>query len=974
MYEFADLHPKTWVFWIRANTQTSIEDGFKRIAEILKLPGRTCPGQNVPSLVYNWLTIERQARWLIVLDGADDKDVLFGKRAGHEDEPLAKYLPKSENGSILITTRDKSLAHRLTGKQENIQVGPMSEGESLLLLKRRLEGRPFDLEEGEKLVEALDHIPLAISQAAAYMHSREPTISVGEYLSMFLKNEEMKIRLLKHDDGELRRYDEASSSVLITWQLSFDYIHSKWPSAADLLAFMSFFPPHGIPKMLLTPLSSRDRGILSQLNDPKMRNFEITDEDIVNNYKDSEIVLHELEDNIALLAAFCLISSSKKKDEFNMHLLVQLSMKIWLEANIQFRRFEQQYILKVATGFPRPIVSNFALCQQLLPLVEIAAACSPERENRIAWIRLLLGVGEHFYFLGFLDAAGTFYRKALFAANGLTEGPYTLILDCKIQLGHILRERGDLTQAEQLANESIGGAERTYGKSDRVTLESMDLLSDVYTAQGRTIEAGNIFEDMAERSYAGSVDIRMVKFMMRNLHKTPAMGEEGKTRLRFRDYLPEDHIFIHDEHFTLSGLYTGQDQPDDSEKFYLQILEHYKTQYPGFSTPRLISVKGKLATIAIKRNNLVAALNYLAEAQELYKQLFQVPDMALTTIMLFLADVFAEDQQWIKIEQILEEALPDVAINLGKTHYTTLNFASKLSKTYLNQQKLVQAREFTERTLNVNMKDVTDDGHLALRALRIDLAHIYWRLEYFEEAKGIFAQMIRDHPDQLVRKPQSFLGLLSKFAYHHFQAGERDKVKIMWLHILELFELMCESKYGLEDWGTSGGQGGVNLKVMIYTRDSCKRMEWWEGTEQYSTVLLKQHKAIGDHRAILVDLDRLVQAAINLKRFKEAMIIAAESVFLSIQYNDDEDQKIMRMGKVAITVRWQGYPAVALVMMMDCWERANKFLGPRHKVSIELLSFVEDWGKDTKVWSYNIWSYINNGKTILYLGEDDEDD
>ncbi len=58
-------------------------------------------------------------------------------------------------------------------------------------------------------------------------------------------------RLLEYDAGDLRRDGGASNSVLTTWRISFDYIRLKRPSAADLLALMSFFDRQGIPEWIL---------------------------------------------------------------------------------------------------------------------------------------------------------------------------------------------------------------------------------------------------------------------------------------------------------------------------------------------------------------------------------------------------------------------------------------------------------------------------------------------------------------------------------------------------------------------------------------------------------------------------------------------------------------------------------------------------------------------------------------------------
>jgi hypothetical protein len=69
------------VFWVHAGTQARIEEGFRTIADTVKLPGRNQPKADILQLVYSWLSNERNGRWIIILDSADDRDVFY--RATH---------------------------------------------------------------------------------------------------------------------------------------------------------------------------------------------------------------------------------------------------------------------------------------------------------------------------------------------------------------------------------------------------------------------------------------------------------------------------------------------------------------------------------------------------------------------------------------------------------------------------------------------------------------------------------------------------------------------------------------------------------------------------------------------------------------------------------------------------------------------------------------------------------------------------
>ncbi|OCK97191.1 uncharacterized protein K441DRAFT_470289, partial [Cenococcum geophilum 1.58] len=75
-YRTADRSPGTWVFWVHASNAARLEQGFRDIADLVKLAGRTDPQANVFKLARDWLRDEKNGRWLLVLDNADDAVVL----------------------------------------------------------------------------------------------------------------------------------------------------------------------------------------------------------------------------------------------------------------------------------------------------------------------------------------------------------------------------------------------------------------------------------------------------------------------------------------------------------------------------------------------------------------------------------------------------------------------------------------------------------------------------------------------------------------------------------------------------------------------------------------------------------------------------------------------------------------------------------------------------------------------------------
>ena len=249
---------------MHASNAERIEQGYREIAEQVKIAGRTDPQNNIFELVARWLRDESNGKWLLVLDNADDDIVHSLSRTSvskaaasgetsQSKRPLSAYIPQRANSALLVTTRARSVATKLVEPRDVIAVEPMTEVDATALLKKKLDIADIE-SDMEELTNILEYMPLAIVQAAAYIQQKGSRYqyTVRRYIKEFQKSDKRKTSLLNYEAGDLRRDPEAKNSIIITWQISFTYIREQWPSSADLLALMSFFDRQGIPKEALT--------------------------------------------------------------------------------------------------------------------------------------------------------------------------------------------------------------------------------------------------------------------------------------------------------------------------------------------------------------------------------------------------------------------------------------------------------------------------------------------------------------------------------------------------------------------------------------------------------------------------------------------------------------------------------------------------------------------------------------------------
>ncbi|KAF2993771.1 hypothetical protein E8E13_002280 [Curvularia kusanoi] len=234
-----DTSPQTFVFWVYASTRARSEEAYRDLADRLELPGREHPEMDVLRLVRNWLCDEENRKWTMILDNVDDVETFFPLQGCRRDEAsnepsvsLAAYLPQSRNGSILITSRNKDVAARLAGGYNHIkEVFALDEGQGLQLLQNKLQDTSME-EDAVELLRMLDCVPLAITQAAAYIN-RRARMTISSYLKEFRASDKGRKNLLNWDVGDLLRDESVSNSVVTTWQMSFEHIRQERPSAAD---------------------------------------------------------------------------------------------------------------------------------------------------------------------------------------------------------------------------------------------------------------------------------------------------------------------------------------------------------------------------------------------------------------------------------------------------------------------------------------------------------------------------------------------------------------------------------------------------------------------------------------------------------------------------------------------------------------------------------------------------------------------
>ena len=487
-HSIRDANPHTFVFWVHASTRARFEEAYRDIADRLQLPGRSDPKANVLRLVRNWLQDEANGTWLLILDNADDVNVFYHKQAHASDRSgspltsLAEYVPQCRNGSILITSRNKDAAARLAGGYTRVKGVPaLGEDQALHLLRNKLHDASGS-EGAVELLLMLDYLPLAITQAAAYINQRAPRVTIQDYLNEFRRSIKNGESLLNQGAGDLRRDRSASNSVVTTWQLTFECVRKERRSAADLLSLMCLFNPQAIPEFAL---QSHDRDMRTSIR--RVTYMFLVPQYLKDKHRgDSE---KAFEDDVAVLQAYSLVSSTAEKEVLKMHPLVQHCTIAWLSSARQAERYRMAFVNLIKREFLSQKADDWEECKQLVPHMDTFYPGEPGDKSFDRWVSLTIGVGELLREKGRYNEAVIPYRRALEGREKELGVRHPNTLTSVASLASVLQDQGKYEEAEKLNQRALEGFEKELGVRHPHTLMSVDNLASVLRAQGKYEEA-----------------------------------------------------------------------------------------------------------------------------------------------------------------------------------------------------------------------------------------------------------------------------------------------------------------------------------------------------------------------------------------------------------------------------------------------------------------------------------------------------
>ncbi|KAH6714496.1 hypothetical protein BKA61DRAFT_575242 [Leptodontidium sp. MPI-SDFR-AT-0119] len=769
-YRLRERDPDLWVFWVYASTAERFEGAYRSIATTLDLPGADDPKTDVLGLVSRWLSNIDNGRWLMILDNADDINVFQKtKEEGSSKEngpnlPLSSYIPQSRTRSVLVTTRDRRATSWLSTRYASvITVNLMNPDKADQLLCARIpEGLSADSDRAE-LVNELDYLPLAISQAAAYISARATRISVSKYLVLYRLDEQSQSRLLDQDSGDLRRDLGVPNSVIRTWQISFNQIKRNKPQAAELLSLMAMLDRQGIPEFLL---NARKRwwGEAIEVVSKVFPNGSYS------NWKTCETLLpHALQ-----VLMYGLESSESILDRAS--LLYNLSWYNWMQGRYEVAKAESQ--------------ESLTLRKDILPNHDMRIYESVEM------LALVLS------YQGKYAEAEAMNRQTLEIREEVLGKTHPDTLTIISNLAQVLSRQGKYADAEAMNRQTLEISEEVLGKTHPDTLTTMSNLAQVLDKQGKYADAEainrqtlEISEEVLSKTHPGTLTTmsNLASILDKQGKYADAEAINRQTLEIKEEVLGKTHSSTLTTMGNLAGVLSRQGKYADAEAINRQTLE-IKEEVLGKTHPSTLTTIGNLASVLSRQGKYADAEAMNRQTLEIKEEVLGKTHPSTLATMGNLALVLDSQGKYADAEAINRQTLEISEEVLGKTHPSTLTTMSNLALVLDSQGKYADAEAMNRQTLEIS-EEVLGKTHPSTLATMGNLAQVLDRLGKYADAEAMNRQTLEISEEVLGKTHPNTLTSVYCLAYLLQQRQEFEEASLLYQRACTGYQLSLGSEH-----------------------------------------------------------------------------------------------------------------------------------------------------------------------------------
>ncbi|EGU76072.1 hypothetical protein FOXB_13410 [Fusarium oxysporum f. sp. conglutinans Fo5176] len=537
-YQIKEKRPEYSIFWVPVLSAETAEHAYEGIAKKLGLQ-KSSEDEDAKDLVCQHLSSDKAGKWLFIVDNADEEELIL---RSDKNSGLEEYFPQNENGIILLTTRSGQVADEFA-QADVIYIEQMDQEEATNLFEKSLIQKNLlrDKAATGELLAYLTFLPLAITQAAAYLNRNRAPIRT--YLDLLRNAENYDMRILEREFRDNSRYKSSQNAVGTTWIVSFRQIQKLNHLAVHILSFISCIEPKAIPKSILPDAEAE-----------------------------------KLEWAIGILCSYSFLVRREESDVFDMHSLVHMATRGWLKKQNRERQVLNDAICHLAARFPSINDVHYDIRRGYL-LHAMRLLSQSYGERTVETYQLFEKVGDSLYTdRRFKEAVKCFeevcwWRQSLYSE---TDG---VRLVSEHQLASAYLDNQQSKDAIKMFEHVVAVRKDTLDEKDRDRLASEHQLANAYLYDRRFKDAIKILEhvvavrkdtlDEKDRARLASEHVLASAYLYNQRVKDAIKILEYVVEVQKETLDEKDHDRLASEH-ELASAYLFDRRVEDAAK----ILEH----------------------------------------------------------------------------------------------------------------------------------------------------------------------------------------------------------------------------------------------------------------------------------------------------------------------------------------------------------------------------------------------------------------
>ncbi|KAL2884914.1 putative acyl transferase acyl hydrolase lysophospholipase [Ceratocystis lukuohia] len=483
-YTVKAQHTGYSVFWLTAASMDGYRNSCKALAGHLNL--ETADSEDSRILVKDYLEAKKGGKWLLIIDNADDASLF---NAPIKEDRISSFLPQSEKGRIVYTTRSKKVSWLALGCHDGLELEEMPSDELTTILMRGVKGSNNKPQADHQalindLLNELCHFPLAVAQAADYIVVNE--ISIAKYLKLLRQPGGAKIKLLEHGHLDDVHLDSSQGAVASTWLITFQQIRKTSLDAVNLLRFIAKVDSKAIPQTML-PGSGKEKLMV---------------------------------DAIGILLAYGFIRRQKTADLFDMHSLVHLTTQLWSKGLEDEEEHSMTVLDHMTSIFPSDEWENRFLWRQYLSHASRVAEF--ERDSERSMAELTFKVGRCLDSDGNYQGAVRMLEDVVRMRGKALEADHPSLLGSQYALANAYRSNGQIAKAVSMLEHVVGVQEEYLAAGHPARLASQHALAIAYVDNGQIEKAVSILEHVIEKA------VSMLEHVVGVQEESLAPGHPGR--------------------------------------------------------------------------------------------------------------------------------------------------------------------------------------------------------------------------------------------------------------------------------------------------------------------------------------------------------------------------------------------------------------------------------------------------------------